>query len=128
MTKKIWILEGFIDADRMQENLQQNRELLETLKEKNDADGIKMAQVLVETWERRIKETPEGFWCGYQGKSDYRTFCRMAQETLRNPYMKDMKYRVLKADLRDAGAKYWPGNYENGIENPGVLRYLYATL
>lgn len=112
----------------MQESLEMNKALLRNAEEKQDAEAIKVAKEMVAAYERTIAKNPDGYWLGYQGKSDYGTFCRMAKETLRNPYMKDMKFRVIKADLRDPKAKYWLGNYENGIENAGVLRYLYATL
>lgn len=125
---KVWILEGFIDAAHMQETLKQNEQMLEWAKETRSPEDVKMAKQMLDAYKKTIAENPDGYWLGYEGKIDYKTFCRMAQETLRWGKENGMRFRVLKADLRDEKAKSWMNNYENGVENAGVLRYLYATL
>lgn len=124
---KCWILEGWINPERMQETLKQNEEMLAWAQGNNDKKGIEVARQMIEAYKARMEQNPDGYWCGYEGKSDYRTFCRMAQDTIRYMGRKHgMKFRAVKADIAD-DAKEWLG-YKNPVENEGVTRYLYATL
>ena len=128
MAKKIWILEGYITPERMQKSLQDDKDLLEWAKEHGDEEQIETAKKMIAAYEKKMAEHPEGYWLGYVGRIKYGEFCWDAKDTLRWGKKDDMKFRVLKADIINPDKGRWPGNYENGVENPGVLRYLYATL
>ena len=122
---KIWILEGFVTPEMIQEDIEKTRALAESVTKEED---LKLCQDMIESHEKRLEDHPGGYWMGYDGKTDYRTFCEFAKRTLRH-YRDDngRKWRVLKAEIPD-DAKYWIGAYTNGVENEGVLRYLKATM
>ena len=121
---KCWILEGFVTREQMERTLADNKALLAKAESENNANHIECAKVLVASAEKRIAESPEGYWLGYQGKSNYKTFCYYAQQTMR--HLRDMKFRVVTAEIPDDAETWW--GYENPVENDGVRRYLYATL
>lgn len=121
--KKVWILEGFISREKMEEELEDlytSRDLAKT------EDQIKACDEIMSIHKKTILKHPEGYWVGYQGKSIYHQFCTCAKDTLRN--MKDVikKWRVVEAEIND-DAQVWVG-YKIVKENPGVMRYLWATL
>lgn len=120
--KKVWILEKFVSIEKMQKSLS---ELLEMRKvnEGND-EAVKTCDEMIDCYKNRMEKNPEGYWLGYQGKIIYRQFCECAHQTMRN--LKGEQFRVVEAEIND-DAKYWAG-YKIVKENPGVMRYLYATL
>lgn len=122
----IWILEKYITNEMMKKQIRD----LETLKTDavimNKTEAVKTIDVMLQAAKENLEKMPEGHWTGWVGKSNYKTFCLQAQESLRlDP---KARYRVLKANMIDTNNKYWCNNYENGIENVGVLKYLYATM
>lgn len=121
--KKIWILEGYITRERMIESVKEAEETL-----KNVApEHVETAREMLAAQKKRLAENPEGYWFAYQGRTNYNVFCNDSRQTMRNLKERKMKWRVLKAEISET-AKYWPGQYVNGIENDGVMRYLYATM
>ena len=126
--KKVWILEGWVTRERMEKNAEESERMLRRIVESKPLDmfpeEVKVFEELVEFEKKMLAEHPDGYWCGYEGKSNYDLFCQRARNTMRD--MKDMKWRVLKAEISD-DAESW-GGYTNGVENNGVLRYLYATM
>lgn len=117
--KKVWILEKFVSVEEMNESLKGLKELQPT--NENEREALKEA---IAAYEKRIQESPKGYWCGYAGRTNYNDFCREARRTMNN--LKGSKFRVVKAEIGDV-AHQWLG-YVNPVENEGVLRYLYATL
>lgn len=121
--KKIWILEGYITRERMIESVKEAEEML-----KNVApEHVETAREMLAAQKKSLAENPEGYWLAYQGRTNYNVFCNDSRQTMRNLKERKMKWRVLKAEISET-AKYWPGQYVNGIENDGVMRYLYATM
>lgn len=121
--KTIWILEGWITPEEMNRSLKEIEAMRDMLRERGEDSAV--AEEWVERRKRSIAKHPEGYWLGYQGKLNYRDFCYEARMTMQNMDCK-MKWRVLKAQIPE-DAKTWPNQYVNGVENAGVLRYLYAT-
>lgn len=123
--KKIWILEGYITRERLEECLEEAKAMKAKLPE--NSEHIETANELIRIHENSIEKYPNGYWLGYQGKINYNDFCYEAKRTMKNLKDRKMKWRVLKAEIPE-DAKYWVNQYVNGIENDGVLRYLYATM
>ena len=73
---------------------------------------------------KKIKENPNGYWSGTEGKTIYKQFCERAKDAIRR-HDKDTKFRVIEGEIKD-DAQYWTG-YKFVKENEGVLRYLMAT-
>lgn len=122
---KIWVLEGFITRERLEEAIEEAKAMRNAIAE--DSEHIEAADMLLSIAKRNLDEHPDGYWLGYQGKLNYKVFCWEAKQTMRNLKDRHMKWRVLKAELPD-DAKTWVKRYTNGVENDGVLRYLYATM
>lgn len=122
--KKVWILEKFTSPEETLESIRENEELLEA-QTGNPACQEIVSQVIAKL--RKIHEkNPDGYWFGYEGKSNYTQFCWTAKDFMRRHKNDGWKLRVVKAEVAD-DAKYWLG-YKNAEENEGVLKYLYATL
>ena len=123
--KNVWILEGFVTREQMDKSLEDLKKTVE----KADTEELKKVSVdWMETYQKIIDENPEGYWLGYQGKTNYRQFCECAKETLRNMKKEGMEWRVVKGQIAD-DAQYWNGYKNNPVEvNDGVMRYLWATL
>lgn len=120
--KKVWILESFIGEEEMKKSEQDVKDMIAFYE--GDDEAVKTCKELLANVEKKHRENPNGYWLGYQGKTNYKVFCDESRGTMRN--LKDRKFRVLKAEIAD-DADTWSG-YVNGVENDGVLRYLYATL
>lgn len=120
--KKVWVLEGFITPEEIKEERDQLKAMVKA--NENSPENLKVATELYEAYEKRLNANPDGYWLGYQGKSNYRDFCYCAKQILRN--LKGKTFRVVEAEIEDS-AKYWLG-YKITKENAGVLRYLMATL
>lgn len=122
--KKVWILESFIGKDQMKQSEDDVKAMVAFYEEKGDQESVETCRKLLESVQKKHSENPDGYWLGYQGKTNYKAFCYESKQTMRN--LKGRKFRVLKAEIEDS-ADTWSG-YVNGVENEGVLRYLYATL
>lgn len=122
--KKVWILESYIGKEEMKKSEDDVMDMIAFYEEKGEPDFVKTCKELLEQVQKKHSENPDGYWLGYQGKTNYKVFCRESQQTMRN--LKGRKFRVLKAEIED-DAQVWSG-YVNGVENEGVLRYLYATM
>ena len=122
--KKVWILEKYITADGMRNVLGDLSELYESAKESGDEKQIAMAEEMIQKYNDKMEQNPNGYWSGIEGKSIYREFCEVAKATIRRAD-KDMKFRVVEGVIED-NAKYWV-KYKFVKENEGVLRYLMAT-
>lgn len=120
--KKVWILEGFISREHMDKEL---NDLYEMRNKASNDNELKVCDEMISLYSKSITKNPNGHWLGYQGKSIYRQFCDCAKQTLR--YSKDVaeKWRVVEAEIQD-DANTWIG-YKVIKENPGVMRYLWAT-
>ena len=125
--KKVWILEKFIGPEEMAKTMGDLNELLNIWTAEGNAEYIETMQKVIKANEEKHAANPDGYWSGWQGKTNYRQFCDFALESIRlSKRNKDgAKFRVVKAEIDD-DATTWNG-YRNGIENPGVLRYLYAV-
>ena len=121
--KKVWILEGFATREMMDKEME---ELLKEIADVQTEVEKVAAKEIIKIHENAIRKYPEGRWAAYQGKTNYKQFCECAHETLRNMKKKNMQWRVIEGQIED-DAKYWVG-YEPVKENPGVMRYLWATL
>lgn len=121
--KKVWILEGFISKEAMENEL---KSLYEMKTKAKLPEQIDACDELIRFCIDRIDKNPEGRWLGYQGKTNYKEFCYCAHETLRNMKKERMKWRVVEAFIKDS-ASTWAG-YETIRENVGVMKYLWATL
>lgn len=129
--KKVWIMEKFISAEVMQKEIEDMEKILSNVDTMyaNEADrqnAIDAAVKVRATIKEKLNDNPDGYWCGWEGKSDYRTFCRRAQEDMRYEHNRGERFRVGTAEIND-NADTWLG-YKNFTENDKVLRYLYATL
>ena len=121
---KVWILEGFVTREHMEDNLAKQKAMREdVLKDENSKHLVEVANMLVETTEKLLAEHPDGYWMGYQGKVNYREFCYCARQTMET--LKEMQFRVVQAEISDK-AKTWAG-YKNPKVNEGVFKYLMAT-
>lgn len=125
---KVWILERYITAEDMKKSIDDLSEMYKVAEAKEDAtdraNAIKLVDEMIECERKTLDKNPNGYWLAYQGKTNYRTFCEVAKETMRNLY--GSEFRVGKADIED-NSWTWVG-YKNFVQNDGVLRYLYATL
>lgn len=123
--KKVWILEKFESVEDMNKVYTDMKSVVEYAK---NNDGWTNEQIddfenAVIAYESKIKENPNGYWYGFEGKEIYRQFCDVAKAAIRrNP---EAKFRVVEAEIPD-DAKYWLG-YKFVKENEGVYRYLMAT-
>lgn len=122
----IWILEKYITNEAMKKQIEDLKALKADAVIKGETEVVKTIDVMLQTAKENLEKMSEGHWTGWVGKSNYKTFCLQAQESIR--FDPKAHYRVLKANMIDTNNKYWHGNYENGVENAGVLRYLYATM
>jgi len=122
--KKVWILESYIGKEEMKKSEDDVMDMIAFYEEKGEPDSVKTCRELLEQVQKKHRENPDGYWLGYQGKINYKAFCDESRGTMKN--LKHRKFRVLKAEIED-DADTW-SNYVNGVENDGVLRYLYATL
>lgn len=120
--KKVWILEKWITPEERMKSIEEVRGLLHIFKTEEEKARV---YEKIEAMERELHENHEGMWVGWEGKSIYRQFCQVAKECLRRYEKKPDKFRVVSAQIED-GAGQWL-DYENPVENEGVLRYLYAT-
>lgn len=112
--KKVWILEKFETHEEMLNHL-------ECFKEYHAGD--EHGNMLIESYAKVIEQNPDGRWIGFDGKTNYKSFCEVARGSIRrNP---KSKFRVIEAEIQD-DAKSWFG-YKMVKENEGVLRYLMAT-
>ena len=119
--KAVWILEVLKTPGEWGEALEESKELLDM---DMDERSKEMTLSYIRKLEEKIANYPDGKFEGTVGRSIYNQFTRDAKEViLRN---KDKQYRVVKAEIED-DAQYWV-KYQNAVENPGVLKYLYATL
>ena len=121
---KVWVLEKYITVEEMNKHLQQSIELLETSKEKGTEEQVAMCEDMVRKQEEKIKENPNGYWSGWEGKSIYKQFCNVAKAAI-NRAEEGTQFRVVEGEVKD-DAKYWTG-YKFVKVNDGVLRYLMAT-
>ena len=121
--KKVWILEGFISKEKMEKSL---KDLYDLEKKATTKDQIDSCLEMIDLYEKKLHENPDGYWLAYQGKTNYKYFCDEAHSTMRNLRKDKMKWRVIEGSIRD-DAKTWCG-YEVVKENAGVMKYLWATL
>ncbi len=121
---KVWVLERFVNDIEMANTLVDIKEMNEKLKEKiSDENEIAKLDKMVTRWEKKMKENPNGYWSGWEGKSNYKSFCNVAKDAIRRkPYD---KFRVVEAEVKD-DSRTWLG-YKVVKVNDGVLRYLMAT-
>ena len=122
--KKVWILEGFIGKDQMKQSEDDVKAMGAYFEKNGDVEEAENCKRVLAAVEKKHSENPDGYWLGYQGKTNYKAFCYESKQTMRE--LKGRKFRVLKAEIED-DANTWT-HYVNGVENEGVLRYLYATL
>ena len=121
--KNVWILEKWVTVDGL---MDQRADLQKWMAEEDQrADLKETCQKVIEAIDKKMAECPDGYWCGWEGKTIYRQFCSVAKECLRRYDGKPDRFRVVKAQIED-DAKEWC-DYVNPVENEGVLRYLYAT-
>lgn len=120
--KKVWILERFATHEEMTRDLKSYEEMFKELKV-NHSDKVKDFELFISQFKKTIEENPNGRWVGFDGKTNYRTFCDVARSSIR--ISPKAKFRVVEAEIRD-DAKSWVG-YKFVKENEGVLRYLMAT-
>ena len=123
---KVWILEKFESVEDMNKVHADMKSVVEYAKNNNDGftkEQINDFEEAVVAYENKIKENPNGYWYGFEGKTIYRQFCDVAKDAIRrNP---NAKFRVVEGEIPDS-SKYWLG-YKFIKENKGVYRYLMAT-
>lgn len=119
--KKVWVLEKYQTKEDMNKTFEQFREMYESLKEDGTEEQIETAKKLVEKQRDTMKNNPNGYWYGIEGKSIYRQFCEVAKDAIRRAD-KGTQFRVVEGEITD-DAKYWTG-YKFVRENEGVLKYL----
>lgn len=122
--KKVWILEKFISPEETLESIRKNEELFEA--QTGNPKAQESISKMNENLRKIHEENPDGYWLGYEGKTNYTQFCWTAKDFMCRHKNDGYKLRVVKAEIAD-DAKYWLG-YKNAEENEGVLKYLYATL
>ena len=120
--KKVWVLERFSTADELRAGVESAKEYVKKC-EDQFPEHLKSAEDRLTYAIETCHNNPEGFWVGWEGKTDYKVFCRVAKDALRRD--RKASYRVVSAELKD-DAKTWLG-YVNSVVNEGVMRYLYAT-
>lgn len=119
--KKVWVLERWLDRNFVEKRYNEYVELFSKDTTVKDEDKIKV----LDSFASRLA-TPnfEGYWCGYEGKSNYKDFCSVAADFIRRHKNEKYKLRVVSAYIDD-DARSWVG-YKNPTENEGVLRYLFV--
>lgn len=120
--KNVWILERFVPAEETMAHIAEIEQM-----EVDTEELQKTKEMIIECNREVLKKNPNGHWCGYVGKSNYKAFCENAKDFMRmhkNGLLKS-GIRVVKAQIED-DAKYWTG-YKNAVVNDGVTKYLYAT-
>ena len=123
--KSVWILEGFTTREQIDMDLKNFKKIVENAVTEEEK---RISADWFQTYQKIADENPEGYWTGYQGKTNYRQFCECAKETLRNMKERGMKWRVIKGQIPD-NAQYWNGYKNNPVEvKDAVMRYLWATL
>lgn len=121
--KKVWVLEKWIDRKRIEDMYNEYVELFNDEKSNRISDEDK-TKVLTKLKERLSDPNMNGYWLGYEGKSNYKDFCSVASDFIRRHKNENYKLRVVSAYIDD-DAEYWVG-YKNPTENEGVLRYLFV--
>jgi len=122
--KKVWILEKYITVEEMERTLSDLEQGYEVNKDKFTEEQIVIMESTLEAYRKKIKENPNGYWSGTEGKTIYKQFCERAKDAIRR-HDKGTKFRVVEGEIQD-DAQYWTG-YKFVKENEGVLRYLMAT-
>lgn len=120
--KKVWILERYIAPKEMQEHLANYRAEYASIQ---DDDKLKDTYwKFLTSYEETVAKNPGGYWLGFEGKSNYKSFCQVAIAELRR--VPKGTFRVVEGEIED-DAKYWPG-YKIVKVNGGVLRYLWSQV
>lgn len=121
--KKVWILEGFISVNKINEDLDEWNELLQLATKR---EQIETCLEMIEIFENKLDANPNGYWLAYQGSTSYKQFCHFARSTMRNLRKDRMTWRVVEGLIEET-AKTWQ-DYRTLKENVGVMKYLWATL
>lgn len=121
--KKVWVLEGLVTKQQMEEDLKSFQDMRTKATTKIE---IESCDTMIRLQEYRIDKYPEGRWLAYQGKTNYKQFCYDSKQTLRNMKKHNMQWRVVEGAIQD-NATTWVG-YKITKENEGVMKYLWATL
>ena len=122
--KKVWILEKYVTVEEMERTLSDLEQGYEANRDKFTEEQIATMESTLEAYKKKIKENPNGYWLGFEGKSIYKQFCNVARAALERAE-KGARFRVVEGEVKD-DAKFWTG-YKFVKENEGVFRYLMAT-
>lgn len=120
--KNVWVLERFVSAEEIEARM---ADLQKMLAHATKDEDIETLEQLIDAYGKHT----EGHWLGYVGRTNYRQWCREAQDFIRRHKGTEFgkaPLRVVKAQVAD-NSNTWLG-YTNAVVNDGVLRYLYATL
>lgn len=129
--KKVWILEKWLSPEAMERSLNDMKEIADNIAMEAELNHSQRSNVIQEMYdsvhklEMKHSENPDGYWCGWQGKIHYKSFCEYAKQSLRLAKPGD-RFRVIEGMIKDTD-ETWAG-YIPVKENPGVLKYLYATI
>lgn len=118
--KKVWILEKFISREECEKMIEEFSNILNTADNKIIAEDY---EKVLHNLNKKIEDNPDGYWSGFEGKSNYKDFCFTARQAIRR--QPTFKFRVIEAEIPD-DANYWIGYNINKV-NDGVYRYLMAT-
>lgn len=123
--KKVWILEKFASHEEMVKTYEEMKVMVgETIAKCETPESVKALKEALANYEKVMNENPNGRWYGFEGKIIYKQFCDVAKAAIRRNY--GATFRVVEGEIDD-NTNYWPG-YKIVKVNPGVLRYLMATI
>lgn len=121
--KKVWVLERFVTAEDLSNQVARCKDMLNTATAENDKERINLAIELLNFAEKMLNIYPDGYWEGLEGKIKYKQFCVVAKDCMRRHPKTD--FRVVEGLIED-DADVWLG-YSPCKINEGVLKYLRAT-
>lgn len=123
--KKVWVLEKWITPERAEQILKDLEGVVEfAIAQGSPEDVIADMRKCLDGAKGKFEERKNGYWCGWEGKINYRQFCDCARAAI-NRADAGTKFRVVVGTIAD-DAQQWTG-YTMTEVNDGVLRYLMAT-
>lgn len=131
--KKVWILEKYTSKKEMESQIPGMHELTKFAKESGSPESvIQQFEEAAEKFAAKVAALPDdgGEWGGWEGKTNYKTFCYTAREAIirdKKRYGKQKhQFRVVEAEIEDDAESWLHYNFIR--VNDGVTRYLYATI
>lgn len=119
---RVWILERFVPVEETKAHIAEIKEIAKTCA----GETLETANNILETLQEKLRDYPEGYWCGYVGKANYKHFCQEALDFMKRNRngLTLTGVRVVEAQIEN-DAKYWVG-YKNPVVSVALTHYLYT--